>query len=133
MEKEYFEKLEANQKKQTGLLRVTAICNVLICVCMVILTLAIVNMVPKITEALGEVQNLASTTTQAVSDIEKIIPELEQSAKGMTEISASIQSDGLPKLYESLDNLNKVDVETLNNSIQGLSDVVSPLAKLFGR
>lgn len=133
MEKEYFEKLEANQKKQTGLLRVTAICNVLICVCMVILTLAIVNMVPKITEALGEVQNLASTTTQAVSDIEKIIPELEQSAKGMTEISDSIQSDGLPKLYESLDNLNKVDVETLNNSIQGLSDVVSPLAKLFGR
>lgn len=133
MEKEYFEKLEANQKKQTGLLRVTAICNVLICICMVILTLAIVNMVPKITEALNEIQTLAGTTNEAMGDIEKIIPELEKSAKGMTEISNSIQNDGLPKLYESLDNLNKIDMETLNESIKGLSDVVSPLAKLFGR
>ena len=133
MEKEYFEKLEANQRKQTGLLRVTAICSVLICLCMIVITLAIVNMVPQITNALGQVETLAGSANQAVTDIEKIIPELEQSAKGMTEISKSISTDGLSKLYESLDNLNKVDVETLNESIKGLSDVVSPLAKLFGR
>lgn len=133
MEKGYFEKLEANQRKQTGLLRVTAICSVLICLCMIVITLAIVNMVPQITNALGQVETLAGSANQAVTDIEKIIPELEQSAKSMTEISRSITTDGLPKLYESLDNLNKVDVETLNESIKGLSDVVSPLAKLFGR
>ena len=131
MEKEYFEKLEANQKKQTGLLRFTAICSLLICLCMVILTLAVVNMVPQVTNALEQIETLAGSANQAVADIEKMIPELEESAKGMTEISNSVQTEGLPKLYESLDNLNKIDVETLNNSIQGLSDVVTPLANFF--
>ena len=127
--------------------RVTVACVVLMFVCIFITTLAVVNMQPQINKAVSEVTALVSTAEESVeevnsvikdiqtlvTDAEDLIPDLEKSAESISEISKSLQDEGLNKLYESLDNLNKIDIETLNNSINGLSSVVSPLAALFGK
>lgn len=133
MEKEYFEKLEANQKKQSGLLTVVAICSVVICLCMGVITYSVISVMPKIGGILDTAQEAATSANTVIGDVEKLLPELEATAKGLSEISDSIQNEGLTKLYESLDNLNKIDINTLNESIQSLHDVVQPMARLFGR
>ena len=133
MEKESLETLQKNQKKQTGLLRLIMVFNLIICVCMVVVTVSVVNVMPQVSSALKEVETLASGASGAINDVEALIPDLQQTSKELGTISTSISSDGLPKLYESLDNLNKLDMETLNQSIADLAAVIDPLARFFGK
>ena len=36
-------------------------------------------------------------------------------------------------VQEALEQINSVDIDTLNQAISDLSDVISPLAKFFGK
>ena len=50
----------------------------------------------------------------------------------MEEVNGLVQTSQA-SLEQTMEKINSVDFETLNNAIQDLSKVVQPLAKLFAR
>lgn len=82
-----------------------------------------------------------------VPKVNSTIASLQNSAQNLEEISEELQEAEIGKLVKDLDKLietsegtigsaneklNKIDFETLNKSIQDLSNIISPLSKLFG-
>lgn len=179
---ENFEKLVKEMRKQVIATRIVMACNIVLLLCVFILTLAVVNFAPKLTEvvektnvlmtqvsgvvedakiiakdvedlaedtqtliadtetlakgateAIGKIDEVIDDVSAAIDQIGEVIPTLDSATKDISDIAASLNDEGLPKLYENLDALNKVDIETLNNSIKSLHNVVEPLAKLFGK
>ena len=87
----------------------------------------------------GDAETLAKTATEAISQIDgvmdqidEVIPTLDKATKDISDVAASLNEEGLPKLYDNLDSLNRIDIESLNESIKSLHNVVEPLARLFG-
>jgi len=144
-------KLEKLLEKQLFATRMIMICNVLLLCCLLVMTIAVVKLVPKINTTLEQItvlttqaesvmedmDTLAKETTTAVTEFNKVIPTLSDASSNIAEISASLTDEGLPKLYETLENLEglkklqNIDINSLNDAIKSLSDVVEPLAKFF--
>ena len=120
-------------KKQGRFTAVVMVCNIILLLCMVILTLAIVGVALNIRETLDSANEFAETAQIAVEKIEELIPEFTEATRDFSRVSDSLSSEGLPKLYESLDTLNQLDIKRFNESITSLYNVVEPLSKLFGR
>lgn len=108
---------------------------VLVCaVCMVVLTAAVLKLLPQIHTILEQAQN-------AIRQVETVLDYLEQTSyqlsqvdlEGMVSNVDGLVTTGQQSLQESMAKLNSVDFEALNQAIQDLSAVIQPLARLFGR
>jgi len=134
-------KLEEYAKKQLLTSRITMVCAIILCLCFVIVTLAVVNMVPKVNTALEEISKVAEDIDGQMEEAEMLIkqlneavPALEAASNSITSVAESLEDEGLPKLYDTLASLKKLeelDLTSLNSAIKNLSDVIEPLAKFF--
>ncbi|MDD5864083.1 MAG: hypothetical protein PUD80_05570 [Firmicutes bacterium] len=76
-----------------------------------------------LTQAQSVLGNLETTTQQlATVDLEGMVSNVDK-----------LVLSGQQSLDESMEKLNAVDFETLNQAIEDLSDVIEPLAKLANR
>ncbi|MDD3430380.1 MAG: hypothetical protein PHG02_10300 [Oscillospiraceae bacterium] len=72
--------------------------------------------------------------TTALSDLKIITAQLSQTDwKTMFENINTLISTSQNGMEETLQNIQKIDIDGLNQAIQDLQAVVAPLAKLFGR
>jgi len=134
-------KLEELAKKQLITSRITMVCVIILCLCAVIATLAIVNLVPKVNTALEQISQVAADIDAQMEEAELLIkqlneavPALESASNAITGVAKNLEDEGLPKLYDTLASLKKLeelDLTTLNGAIKNLSDVIEPLAKFF--
>ena len=96
-------------------------------VCCVILLAAALVLVPRIV-------NLSARAEAVVINLENITTELEEvDFKGIAENLDALVVNSQTSLQEATAKLNGIDLESLNQAIQDLAAVVSPLARLFGR
>lgn len=75
-----------------------------------------------------EEMSLAAQNLSAVSE-ELAALDLASTINGLDETITTAQQS----LSEGAAKLEQLDIDTLNSAIKSLSDVVSPLARLFGR
>lgn len=140
MEEKNVKSIEKKLSRQLTVGWISLVVNIVLVICVLILTMAVVNLIPQVMntldqadELLLEAEKLAESANDAVDEINSVIPAFEAATGNISEISASLTEEGIPKLYESLDTLNSIDIDTLNESIQSLYDVIYPLSTLFGR
>lgn len=125
--KEILELLKQIDKANRQKLRMGRILCVLalvaaLCCC---LTFGVVySLVPPVNAVLAQSQtvlgNLETTSRQlAALDLESMVANVD-----------TLVASGQESLEQSMDKLNSIDFDTLNQAIQDLSDVIQPLAKL---
>ena len=125
--KEILELLKQIDKANRQKLRMGRILCVLalvaaLCCC---LTFGVVySLVPQVNAVLAQSQtvlgNLETTSRQlAALDLESMVANVD-----------TLVASGQESLEQSMDKLNSIDFDTLNQAIQDLSDVIQPLAKL---
>jgi len=145
-------KLEELMQKQLKIQKITMVACLIMCVCFLVLTLSVLAVVPQLAQAvnsvnemMGEIQTIVDSTEElskvgleAVNEINKALPALTEASDSIAAISKSLEDEGLPKLYQTLENLESlkklqdINIEELNGAIKSLHDVVAPLARLFG-
>lgn len=108
---------QKEQKKVLFWTRITGICSALIFICMAVLTLSFVSYQPRINGILG--------------NLEEMTAELEQTGQELTKTLRSLNDQGLNEVYKTLENVQKIDIDRLNESIDSLYQVINPLANLF--
>ena len=86
------------------------------------LLIAVAVLVPKVTDTLDNanvaLEQISYTAEQMDGVLNSVETLVEESSAGVT---------------QALDNMNSIDFETLNKSIEDLNSVVSPLSNFFSR
>ena len=134
---ELLRKIEKNSRMQTysGYAR-TAL--VLVCaVCIVVLTCAVMKLMPQVNAILGQAQGAVDQVGTVLDYLEQTSAQLSQvDMQGMVSNVDSLVTTGQQSLEATMDKLNSVDFETLNQAIKDLAAVtesLSKVTKIFGR
>lgn len=111
-------------KKQLAWTRLSALIMVIL---IVAAGAAVAIIGPRLTSLLDQ-------SNQIVQKLDAVAGELEEAdISGMLADVNLLVEDSQDTMSEALEKIQAIDIETLNEAIDGLNTVVSPLAKLFGR
>ncbi len=135
-DKLYGELIETG-KKQSGMLRIMVITNVILTVgilfAFVLVIPKLLSVVNDVQQAVTEVQELSSSAQDSLSGADQIISganDILNDADQMVIYADQLLKDNSTSMEEALNNFNSVDFEALNNAINDLADAVKPLASL---
>ena len=86
-------------------------------------------------------KSVVPTAQRSLQTIGAVAEDLGQISNQLTEADLAALVDHVDKLainseegiQKALEQINSIDIDSLNQAIRDLSDVVSPLAKLMGR
>jgi methyl-accepting chemotaxis protein len=111
-------------KKQTRLLQ---LCSLALVLLIVVIGAAAVSIAPRISSVLTKTETIAQ-------NLEDVTTELGNAdIPGMLTNVNTLVSDSQDTVAEALKQMQSIDFESLNEAIQGLNQVVGPLASLFSR
>lgn len=115
---------EKYAKKQYRMSQITALCSILV---LIIVIYAAVTLIPK-----------ANTTFQNLNlimeDLDTITSDLaEADLGGMISDIDHLVSSSEDSVQNSLNQLNSIDIDTLNQAINHLNDTVTPFANFFNK
>ena len=94
-------------------------------VLMLVFVIAVVSLLPTVVETLNTAKTTLTHMNEAITQMEGALSEVETLAT-----QAGTAMDGMEK---ALENINGIDIETLNQAITDLGEVVQPMADFFGR
>ena len=118
--------LVKDHKKLLMTQRITNVAVLVLTLAVVILTIALSNSVTNISRYVGDtkikVEDFITTANRSLEGIDTFV---ENANKTIVDSQQGIS--------DALSQINKVDIETLNESIADLAAIIGPLAKLFGR
>ena len=134
---ELLRKIERNSRMQTwsGYVRtgLTLVCAV----CIVVLTVAVMELMPQIHSILGQAKDTVHQVKTVLDYLEQTSYQLSQvDLQGMVGDVESLVTTGQQSLEATMEKLNSIDFEALNKAIQDLSAVTQSLAnvtRIFGR
>ncbi len=111
-------------RKQSQMSQITATASVLmltliICVCGIF--------VPRVNRMFYDVEIILTQFKSISQDLEEA--NLGQMTRNLDRLVSSSEKG----VQEALEQINSIDINTLNQAISDLSDVISPLAKFFGK
>ena len=111
-------------KKQYRMSQITALASILI-LAIVIYTSA--TIIPRVNRLFDDVETV-------MDSVNVVAKELEEANLGqmVTDIDNLVTSSD-QSVKEALQQINSVDIKTLNQAIQDLSNLISPLARFFGK
>lgn len=141
-EMDYQKLIYEESLKQTELLekqsKLTKIRTLIMGVFMVIIAISLIVISVQFGGILEEANSAISQInllTRELSTIleETSLTELLNNANALIAESGDALTQALQGVDAALDNINKIDIETLNEAIADLQRVIEPLAKLFGR
>ena len=134
---ELLRKIEKHSRMQTysGYAR-TAL--VLVCaVCIVMLTCAVMKLMPQINAILGQAQSAVNQVGTVLDYLEQTSYQLSQvDLQGMVSNVDGLVTTGQQSMEATMEKLNGIDFDALNKAIQDLSAVTQSLAnvaRIFGR
>ena len=104
---------------------------------MVVLTVAVLKLMPQIQIMLGQAQNAVNQVGTVLDYLEKTSYQLSQvDMQGMVSNVDGLVTTGQQSLQATMEKLNSIDFEALNKAIKDLSAVTQSLAnvtRIFGR
>ena len=111
-------------KKQSRMSQITALASILI-LAIVIYTSA--TIIPRVNRLFDDVETV-------MDSVNVVAKELEEANLGqmVTDIDNLVTSSD-QSVKEALRQINSVDIQTLNQAILDLSNLISPLARFFGK
>ena len=134
---ELLRKIEKNSRMQTyaGYARTVL---VLVCaVCIVVLTCAVMQLMPQINAILGQAQGAVTQVGTVLDYLEQTSYQLSQvDLQGMVSNVDGLVTTGQQSMETTMEKLSSIDFDALNKAIQDLSAVTQSLAnvtRIFGR
>lgn len=106
-------------------------------VLMLIFVIAILCLVPNVISTLNTVKTTLTSVNEAITLIEEAMESVDTLADEASTTMESIQTladegvTAMEGMDDALEKINEMDMDTLNNAIQDLSDVVEPMAEFF--
>lgn len=129
---EILERMEKTNRQQLRYMRLQSILAVLAALCFVALAFAVGRVMPRLSGFADEAENLLAQAEVVLTNLEEVTQELTQvEFTAMVEDVGALVSSSQAGLEETLEKVNSIDIEKLNEAIDGLSKVVEPLAKFF--
>ena len=110
-------------------------------ICAAIIALAVAVLIPRAVKTHGgidaateELNSVAATLNQVdFVGMSESISELTEQGKDTLNTALGDVEASLDSMQTALDNISKLDVDGLNQSIADLSAIVDPMARLFGK
>ena len=143
---ELLQRLDRSNRKQAWFAGLQFVFSLITAVCCVAALMAIVSFLPKMEATVEQVDAVLANVEQvsdelAEADVAGVMANLEAVSGQMAEADLSGLVENVNQLVdtsqtgleETLEKLNSIDLETLNQAIQDLADVVQPIARLFNR
>lgn len=94
-------------------------------VLMLVFVVAVVSLLPSVVNTLDTARTTLTHMNEAITQMETALADVETLAA-----EAGTAMDGME---QALENINGIDIGSLNQAITDLGDVVEPMANFFGR
>lgn len=129
---ELLEEIKKGNTKQVFFARLQCIFSIVAALCCVIVLAAGLKILPElrtsVTQAEKVLSNLEDVTTElAKMDLSSMVENVDGLVKNVDDLVTTSQSG----VEQTMDKINAIDFETLNNAIEDLSKVIEPIAKFF--
>ena len=123
------EKIEKQTRQQALFTKILCVFCAAILICMLVLTLFIVN-------AAGQITELADQAKFVMDNLDAVTWELANAdIGGMMENIGALATDSQVIVEEAMRKLEAINLDVLNQAIEDLANIVEPLAnftKIFG-
>ena len=70
--------------------------------------------------------------SEILSHLESASVELEGASSQLNQVLESLNKEGLQQMYAALEQVQKLDIHSLNRSIESLAKFMEPLSHIFG-
>lgn len=130
--REILEQLEKTNRQQVKNARLQSALAILAALCFAALVFVVSSVVPKLMDFTAEAEKLLDQAQVVLTNLEEVTTELAQVefTKMIDDVDGLVTSSQ-QGLEETLEKVNSIDIETLNEAIDGLARVVEPLTKFF--
>lgn len=130
--REILEQLEKTNRQQVKNARLQSALAILAALCFVALVFVVSSVVPKLMDFTAEAEKLLGQAEVVLTNLEEVTTELTQvEFTKMIDDVDELVSSSQQGLEETLEKMNSIDIEKLNEAIDGLAKVVEPLTKFF--
>lgn len=119
---EMMEEIKKQNSKTLFYQRVEAILLLIFIIAVAIITPSLIKTLDIAQETLGNTNEVVLHADDAISQLEDTVTSVQE-----------LVSDSGEGMEDALDKMNSIDIDTLNNAIGDLSEVVKPLADFFGK
>lgn len=99
-------------------------------VLMLIFVIAVLAVIPKVVSTLDSAKKALDTGYETLIHMNDAVTQLE-TALDSVDILAGQAEEAMTGMDDALQKMNEIDIDTLNQAIKDLSDVVEPMAKFF--
>lgn len=101
--------------------------------CMIIMTVVVIGIalkvVPKITTAIDNVNQVAVSAQNSLKDADEMIQSITTASENMN----TLINENAEELTQSTKSMSEIDFEGLNQAIRDLQDAVGPVANFFNK
>ena len=130
--REILERMEKTNRQQLRYARLQSILAILAALCFIALVFAVGRVMPRISGFADEAEKLLAQAQVVLTNLEEVTQELtELEFAQMVEDVDALVSSSQAGLEQTLEKVNSIDIEKLNEAIDGLAKVVEPLTKFF--
>lgn len=125
------EKIEKQSRRQLLFTKILCLLCVIMLICTLVLTLSITGAVKEILTIAQPLQRMADQAGTVMANLDTVAQDLADADLGsMVESVNTLAADSQSVITEAMEKLDTIDIDTLNQAIQDLADVVEPLAKV---
>lgn len=131
---ELLQQLNESSRKQERYARIQCFFTIAAAVLCLLILLTALRVVPQV-QALAEQISSISLQAQAVlTNLEDVTEELAQAdISGMVSSVDSLVSSSQEGVQQALEKINAIDIDALNQAIEDLAKIISPLANLVNK
>lgn len=130
--REILERLDKSNRQQVKYARLQSVLALLTALCFIAFVFVICSIIPELMAFSAEADKLLDKAEVVLTNMEEVTEELTkveftEMVSNVDELVISSQSS----LEEAMEKIDSIDIDTLNEAIDGLAKVVEPLAKFF--
>lgn len=124
-------KIEKQSRRQLLFTKILCMLCALMLICTLVLTLSITGAVQEILTITQPLQQMADQAGTVMANLDTVAQDLADADLGsMVENVNTLAADSQTVITEAMKKLDTIDIDTLNQAIADLADVVEPLAKV---
>ena len=130
--REILERLDKSNRQQVKYARIQSAIAILAALCFLAFAVVVGRLVPQISAFAAEADKLLAQADVVLTNLEQVTGELAELefAKMVNDVDVLVTSSQ-QGLEQTLEKVNSIDIDKLNEAIDGLAKVVEPLTKFF--
>lgn len=137
--RQLLERLDKSNRQQLKYARLQSALAIFAALCFIVLVFAIGSVMPQLMDFAAQAQDIAADAEALLGQAEIVLTNLEDVTAELTQVEFTemisdvddLVTSSQEGLEDTLEKINSIDIEKLNEAIDGLSKVVEPLSKFF--